>query len=68
MINDDRHAMPELCRQESQTDAERLPISMILDQPALCLLGEFVATASLNPSDSTRKTVRNSVIDAFGCI
>ncbi len=56
------------CRRGSQTDAERLPISMNPDQSALCLLGEFVATASLNPLDSTRKTVRNSVIDAFGCM
>ncbi|MYD75163.1 MAG: MmgE/PrpD family protein [Gammaproteobacteria bacterium] len=40
-----------------------MPAPLLID-----LLAEFVQSVSLPVTDSTRKTVRHSVIDTFGCI
>ena len=37
-------------------------------KPALSILGDFVATASVRASGSCQRKVRNSIIDALGCI
>ncbi len=37
-------------------------------QPALRLIGDFVATARPDLSHGVRRTVRNSIVDVFGCI